>query len=423
MRIAIIASGSRGDVEPYIALGTGLSKAGHIVRLVTHSNFEGLVNTYKLEFFPVDVNVQEIATSEDMRSRLNAGNFLSVMALMAREAERSAIILARAGLSACEGMDMIISGLGGLYPSIALAEKLNLLLVQAYYIPFTPTRAYPSFIIPRLPVKLNGSLNRLSYHLARQVFWQGFRLADNKVRRDEFDLPKVPFFGPYNKKSLTQGPILYGYSPSVLPKPADWLENIHVTGYWFLDHQEDWMPPEGLENFLQAGEPPVFIGFGSMSNLNPDQTTQLIIKALEISHQRGIILSGWGGLQTDRLPLNAFAVDSVPYSWLFPRTAAVVHHGGAGTTAAGLRAGVPSVVIPFFADQPFWGQRVAELGVGPAPIPQRKLTAEKLADAILTAVNDEVIRQRAAELGVKIQAEDGIAGAVTALEAVFGTVH
>jgi len=160
-----------------------------------------------------------------------------------------------------------------------------------------------------------------------------------------------------------------------------------------------------------------------MINLDPDQTTLLLLKAFEISLQRGIILSGWGGLQTYRLPLNAFAVDSVPYSWLFPRTVAIVHHGGAGTTAAGLRAGVPSVVIPFFADQPFWGQRVAELGVGPAPIPQRNLTAEKLADAILIAVSDRAMRQRAAELGAKIQTEDGIAGAVTALEDVYGTVH
>jgi UDP:flavonoid glycosyltransferase YjiC (YdhE family) len=318
---------------------------------------------------------------------------------------------------------MIISGIGGLYPAIALAEKFNLPLVQAYYIPFTPTRAYPSFLMSRFPVKLNGSMNRLSYHLARQVFWQAFRLADNKIRQDELGIPLNPFLGPTRRKILMQGPILYGYSPAVLPRPTDWPGNIQVTGYWFLNHNEDWMPPEGLVDFLQAGEPPVFIGFGSMSKQNPDQTMQLLLKALEISNQRGIILSGWGGLKTDRLPESAFMVDSVPYSWLFPHTAAVVHHGGAGTTAAGLRAGVPSVVLPFFGDQPFWGRRVAELGVGPAPISQRKLTAEKLAEAILTAVNDRTMRQRAVELGAKIQAEDGIAKAIAVLQKVTGTVH
>jgi len=198
----------------------------------------------------------------------------------------------------------------------------------------------------------------------------------------------------------------------VLPPPADWDERMHVTGYWFLDPVDAWTPPADLLEFLQAGSPPIFIGFGSMSPRNPEAMTQVILQALARTRQRAIILSGWGGLRAANVPDTVFTLDSIPFSWLFPRVAAVVHHGGAGTTAAGLRAGVPSIIVPFFADQPFWGQRVMDLGVGPAPIPRKELTAERLAQAIQMAVTDQPLRERAADLGTRIRAEDGIARAV-----------
>jgi UDP:flavonoid glycosyltransferase YjiC (YdhE family) len=210
--------------------------------------------------------------------------------------------------------------------------------------------------------------------------------------------------------------VLYGYSPAVIPKPPDWGEDTHVTGYWFLDPVEAWTPPAALVEFLEAGPPPVFVGFGSMSSRKPEETTALIVDALDRAGQRAILLSGWGGLEGARVPDTVFVVDAVPYSWLFPRVAAVVHHGGAGTTSAGLRAGVPSLVIPFFGDQPFWGRRVAALGVGPEPVPRRRLTAERLARALREAVTDEGMRQRAAELGARIRTEDGVGRAVAVLE-------
>jgi sterol 3beta-glucosyltransferase len=418
MRIVIIAPGSRGDVEPYIALGKGLKKAGHYIRLVSHVNFAELVNAQDLDFWPVDVDVQGIAKSTEMRERLGGGNFLKVMSQMAKEAERGALEAVKVGMSACQGMDIILTGLAGLYIGLALAEKLELPLVQAYYIPFTPTRLYPSFLIPSAPFPLGGSLNRFSYQLARQVMWQGFRSADNKARHKELNMASAPFWGPYNSKSTKDNPILYGFSPSVIPQPPDWDDHIHITGYWFLDSDENWTPPQDLVDFLQAGTPPVYIGFGSMSNRKPEETTNLVLKALAETNQRGILHAGWGGMHTENLPSTVFKVESVPFSWLFPRMAAVVHHGGAGTTAASLRAGVPSVVIPFFGDQPFWGRRVAALGVGPAPIPLRKLTVERLSQAIHTAVSDSVMRQGSAVLGEKIRAENGIANAVAVLEKI-----
>jgi UDP:flavonoid glycosyltransferase YjiC (YdhE family) len=183
MRIAIIAPGSRGDVEPYIALGKGLKEAGHLVRLVTHQDFEELVNAHGLEFWPVEGSVQDIAQSRDMGALLERGNFLAIMSQMSKEAQCGALAWASGGLAACRGTELVIAGIGGLFIGVALAEKLGLPLLQAYYIPFTPTRAYPSFLLPQLPQWFGGALNRLSYHLARQMMWQGFRSADRLARR------------------------------------------------------------------------------------------------------------------------------------------------------------------------------------------------------------------------------------------------
>lgn len=418
MHILIIATGSRGDVEPYLALGKGLLKAGNSVRFVTHLNFAELVAAHGLELWPVEVNVQDIAQSAEMQERIEKGNFIKLMAQMAKEAQLGALQLAKAGLAACQGMDLILAGLGGVFPAIALADKLGLPLVQAYYAPFTPTRAYPSFLFPRLPSWLGNALNRPSYTLARQVIWQGFRSADNLARKEVLELPPAPFSGPYTSECMRGMPTLYGYSPSVIPPPPDWGEDIHVTGYWFSEAAEEWPPPPDLVEFLEAGPPPVYIGFGSMSNRNPKEMADLVIKALGICNQRAILLSGWGGLHSTDLPETVFMIDSVPHSWLFPRMAAVVHHGGAGTTSAGLRAGIPSMIIPFFGDQPFWGQRIADLGVGPQPIPRKKLTVERLAHAIQIAVTDPDMRQRAADLGTKIRGEDGIACAVEIIQQV-----
>jgi len=225
-------------------------------------------------------------------------------------------------------------------------------------------------------------------------------------------LPAAPFAGPYNSDCTRGLPILYGFSPTVIPAPSDWNENIHVTGYWFLDELDNWTPPPALTDFIESGSPPVYIGFGSMSNRKPEEMADLVVRALKQIDQRAILLSGWGGLSKTDLPDSIFMLDSIPHAWLFPRVAAAVHHGGAGTTAAGLRAGVPSVIVPFFGDQPFWGRRVADLGVGPGPISRQRLTAGRLATAIHQAVTEQEMRQRAAKLGEKIRGENGIARAV-----------
>lgn len=408
MRIVIIAPGSRGDVQPYIALGQGLQNAGHYIRLVTHSNFEPLITSYGLEFWSFGNDVKEAVETSEMRELTEKGNFLLLMVKMAKEAQREALRFAEGGLVAAQGMDIVLSGIGGLFIGTAIAEKLEIPLVQAYVFPFTPTREFSSVLTPKLPTFLNF----FSHQLARQLMWQGFRSADAIARQKVLNISAAPLLGPYDSRSTRTMPVLYGFSPSVIPAPSDWNGNTHITGYWFVDETDDWQPPSALLDFLQSGSPPVYIGFGSMSNRNPEQTADLIIQALALANQRAILLSGWGGLQKKDVSNSIFMIDAIPHSWLFPRVSAVVHHGGASTTAAGLKAGVPSIIIPFFGDQPFWGQRVAELGVGPKPIPRKKLTAESLANAIREVITNQDMRQRAAKLGKQIQAENGIESAV-----------
>jgi sterol 3beta-glucosyltransferase len=416
VRLTLIALGSRGDVEPYVALGRGLVGAGHAVRLVTQEDYESLVSSNGLEFWPVAGRAQDVAQSEEMRRRLEGGNFLSILSLMAKEAQRGALRLAEGGLAASRDADILVAGIGSIFVALALAEKLKLTLVQAYYVPFTPTAAFPSFLLPKLPARLGAIANRPSYGLAQQMMWQPFRSGDAKARRQVLGLPPAPFWGPYGSPRMRGAPVLYAFSPSVIPPPADWARSVHVTGYWFLDPDPQWRPPPDLAEFLEAGPRPVYVGFGSMSNRDPEKTANLVLEALARSRQRGVILSGWGGLRKADLPKSVFMIDAAPFAWLFPRVAAVVHHGGAGTTAAGLRAGVPSVVVPFFGDQPYWGQRVADLGVGPAPIPRRRLSAEWLALAIERAVGDQTMRRRAADLGARIRAEDGVGNAVALIQ-------
>ena len=217
----------------------------------------------------------------------------------------------------------------------------------------------------------------------------------------------------------TPVPILYPYSRHVLPVPQDFPPHVHVTGYWFLDHSPHWQPAPELERFLESGTPPVYIGFGSIGARNAEKRTTLVLEALEKSGQRGLLVSGWGGLTASELPPTVFMAESVPHDWLFPRVAAVVHHGGAGTTAAGLRAGKPTIICPFMADQPFWGNLVYQRGAGPKPIPQSRLTANGLAEAITAAARDQPMQRCAADLGAKIRAEDGIAHAVEIIDATI----
>jgi UDP:flavonoid glycosyltransferase YjiC (YdhE family) len=411
MHLTIVAIGSRGDIQPYIALGEGLQQAGQRVRLNTHHDFEALVREHGLEFAPLHGNVRDLMSSEAGVSFAETGanpiKFVREFRSIART-----LIVGMLGdcLEACADTDLIVMTGIGFYAAYPVAEKLGKPYLQAYLQPVTPTCEFTMSVIR--PLKLGGAVNYASYFVGGQMFWQAMRGALNDARREVLNLPPTPFFGPFARLYRDRAPVIYGYSPSVLPRPNDWPDFVHVTGYWFLDQSAGWQPPQELTDFLAAGSPPIAIGFGSMNNRDPEHTTEIVLKALECSQQRGLLLTGWGGLHQSALPDHVFKIDFVPHEWLFPRMGAIVHHGGAGTTAAALRSGVPSIGIPFFADQPFWAEHAYRLGVGPRPLPRKKLSAEKLAEAIQLAVTEQSIRRRAAHMGELLRSEDGVQRAV-----------
>jgi sterol 3beta-glucosyltransferase len=281
----------------------------------------------------------------------------------------------------------------------------------------TPTRAFTASTSSEPPAWLpgRGRLNYMSAHLSNQLFFRLLLPTINACRRDALALPPLPW-KLYATLDIVAEPILYGYSRHVVPIPPDWGAWLHVTGYWFEGTDPTYQPPAELATFLAAGSPPVYVGFGSMTDQEGEAVTRIVIDALKQAGQRGILLGGWANLGAGDLPPSILRIADAPHDWLFPRMAAVVHHGGAGTTAAGLASGVPSIVVPFFADQPFWGRRVAALGAGPAPIPRKQLTAERLAAAIRQAVGDAEMQRRAANLGALIRSEDGVTAAVSVVE-------
>jgi len=416
MQITIIAGGSRGDVQPYVALGKGLKESGHTVRVLAPQDYQDLITAYGLAFFDMGSGVKTMAQSQ-MQEIAEQRNTLKILAATGKGAQQLALLSAKNGLVACQGSDLIVAGFAGLSNGLALAEKLSIPFLQAHLMPFTPTREFPSVLTPQLPqTRVTRWTNGLSHRFAQQMMWQMLRSADNEARKKVLKMAPAPFWGPF--ASLQQGskPVIYGYSPQVIAPPADWPDYIHVTGYWFLEPPAGWEPPVDLVNFLQAGPPPVYVGFGSMLSRKPEETADLVWEALARTDQRAVLSSGWGGLTKENLPETVFTVGSIPHSWLFPKMAAVVHHGGAGTTGAGLRAGIPSIITPFFGDQPFWGHQVYKLGVGPKPIPRQRLTVESLAEAIRISVSDTAMRKTAAHLGELIRAENGIARAVAVIE-------
>ncbi|HEY1012134.1 MAG TPA: glycosyltransferase, partial [Herpetosiphonaceae bacterium] len=374
--ITILASGTRGDVQPYLALGAGLKRAGYEIRMLASDDFAPLAAEAGLAFRSTGESVEAMLQSEEWRAVAESGNFLRILGRMRAEMRRRGGEAAARLPELLDGTDLLLAGMGGLGGGFAIARQRGIPILQAYLFPFAPTSQFASPLAPRL--SLGGPLNRLSFSATRQLFWQTSKLPDQLIRR-QLGMVRGPFGGPF--RELDRLPALYGYSPAVLPRPADWPERFRVAGYWFLDEPAGWAPPPALEAFLDAGEPPVYIGFGSMGSRDPREAGRIALEALALTGQRGILAAGWGGLTLDDLPDNVHLISSIYHSWLFPRMRAVVHHGGAGTTAAGLRAGAPSVIVPFMGDQPFWGRRVADLGAGPAPIPRKQLTAERLAAA------------------------------------------
>jgi sterol 3beta-glucosyltransferase len=414
MRIIILTIGSRGDIQPFIALGKALQGRGHAVRLVTGGMYEGFVRGHGLDFAAINDEAIRIGETPEGRAAIEAGGGKMALLKKVLPMLRRMMDDAWAGANDAEAIIYHPKALAGYH----IAEKLRIPSFMSLPLPlYTPTSAFPT---PIMNIRLGGAVNRLTYTLLRFAT-APYAGTVNAWRKDALHLPPRGKFA--NDLVLPDGqpvPTLYSYSPHVVPTPPDWPETAVTTGYWFLDDTPGWTPPAALQAFLDAGAPPVYVGFGSMTGVDPEGKARMVVEALRQAGQRGLIASGWGGLRAGDLPESIFMIESAPHEWLFPRCAAVVHHGGAGTTAAGLRAGRPTVVVPFFGDQGFWGERVCQLGVGPQPIPQKRLTANGLAAAIRAAVNTPDMARRAGELGDQIRAEDGVGTALRFIEARLG---
>jgi sterol 3beta-glucosyltransferase len=418
VKITVFAAGSRGDIQPCVVLSSGLQQAGYDVCLAAPEDFAGFIQQHGVDFYPLRGDVQKIMASDTGRKFMETGGANPLKSIRAIRTMLGPVVMQMTedAYAACRSANAIVClGVLGTFGQ-SIAEALSIPMLNVEPTPLLPTRAFaaPSWPIQR---NLGGVHNYLSGTAMLQVVWLWYRPFVNEFRQR---LGLTPFSASSFHRILRSTPMVSAYSPSIIPHPADWPDDVHVTGYLFPDEQADWQPSSELKAYLEAGDPPVYIGFGSMAGRNPEQLAQLIIEALAKSGQRGLLLTGWGGLRADSAPDNVFVVDSAPHRWLFPRMAAVVHHGGAGTTAEGLRAGVPAVIVPFAFDQFFWGARIKTLGLGPDPIPQKNLTADRLARAIKIAVTDRDMQQRAHSRAEAIRAENGVGNAVQVIRRYFG---
>jgi sterol 3beta-glucosyltransferase len=262
-------------------------------------------------------------------------------------------------------------------------------------------------------------LNRLTYWLFWSGTWSLMRPITNTWRKERLGLPPLPRSFLPRLWGKMKVPIMHGFSIQLVPRPRDWGEHLAVTGYWFLEDLADWRPTSELAEFLDGGPEPVYVGFGSMKTRQPATTARVVLKALERANKRAVFQGGWAGLHDVEFPSSIFKIDSVSHDWLFPRSAALIHHGGGGTTGTGLRSGTPTITVPFYADQPYWGHRVAEIGAGPKPISRKLLNVENLADAIRLATNGNGVKTRATEIGERIRSENGITNAINFINQVL----
>lgn len=439
MNVVIHVVGSRGDVQPFVALGKVLKDTyGHRVRLATHPTFQQFVTENDLDFFSIggdpaqlmafmvknpglmpgfdslrsgDVGMRRKEVAEYLkgcwRSCFEAGNGLGPEATDDTIEDYTSQYPQDANNRPFVA-DCIIANPPS-FAHVHIAEKMGIPLHIMFTMPYSPTSAFPH---PLANVQSSNadpkSTNYVTYALIDMLTWQGLGDVINRFREKSLGLEPISLIWAPGMLQRLQVPHTYCWSPALIPKPKDWGQNISISGFFFLNLASNYTPAPDLKEFLDAGPPPVYIGFGSIVLDDPNAMTELIFEAVRITGQRVLLSKGWGGMGAEELgiPEGVFMLDNVPHDWLFKHVSCVVHHGGAGTTAAGITAGRPTVVVPFFGDQPFWGSMVARAGAGPDPVPHRELTAQKLADAIKFCLKPES-QERAQELAAKIAEERG----------------
>lgn len=312
---------------------------------------------------------------------------------------------------ACQDADVLIESPSTM-AGIHIAEALEIPYFRAFTMPWTRTTAYPqAFMVPKF--EMGPSFNYSTYVLFDNIIWRASSGQINKWRKKYLHLKATD----QSILSVSKVPFLYNFSPAVVPKPLDWNDDITITGYWNLDNSDmEWTPPDSLIEFMAKAKenhkPIVYIGFGSIVVPDPVAMTKSIVKGVEKAGVYAIIAKGWSARGEDasksehiEMSDACYSVDKVPHSWLFPKIQAALHHGGAGTTGASLRAGLPTLIKPWFGDQYFWGLRVTKLGVG---LKLGSLRSDDIAAALKKATTDRIMIEKASRIGERISSESGV---------------
>jgi len=407
MKILLITLGSRGDVQPFTVIGSRLKAAGHDVHIAADTGFSQMITAEGLTHHPLPLDFQEIIQDPDMQAAITTfSGKLKAFGLASDIMNKQFSAMWRIGLDVAP--QLILYHFKGVIAPF-LGRRLNVPAWPVMLQPgFTPTRTYPQFF---LTTRSLGSMGNLATH---KLFGTGVRFFSKlmikrwiKATRTEIG-PLMDLQAGYSPDGLATR--LHAYSPQIAPLGSDMPRTDQQVGYAFAEPTA-FTPPSDLEKFLSEGEKPIYVGFGSMPGVNHERVNTALVGALEKTGLRAVIATGWGGIGELSSSAKWHVLDAAPHAWLFPKVAAVVHHGGSGTTHEGLRWGRPSVICPLFADQPFFGQRVAQLGAGSLPVAQKRLTAINLAEALEYALSEKVAR-RAKSVGDILVSEDG-AGIVT----------
>jgi sterol 3beta-glucosyltransferase len=415
VRILVTAVGSSGDVAPLTGLGTALRDAGHDVSLAAYGMFEDLVTGCGLGFRLVPGDPQLLGASRQGQRWQEGGTgamsgirFIRLMAEHMRDVNAALLGAAR------QDTDMLLLAGMGWLGGYRIADGLGLPSIGLALQPSHPTREYlPTGMTTR---SLGPWGNRV---VGRAAMVAGAAAMEKSSKRlwEQEGMPGFSTREMFRRQDAARWPFCYGFSPAVVPRPPDWREGIEVAGYWWPRHPAGWTPPADLERFIAAGPPSVFVGFGSRNPADAARLTALVAQARRQAGVRMVIQAGWASLGAElQEDDDVIVIGEAPHDWLFPQMAAVVHHAGAGTTAAGLRAGVPAVSVPMITDQPFWASRITALGTGPKAVPYKSLTAESLTTAIRDATGRDSYRSRARDLARQLASEDGTLPVIRAVD-------
>lgn len=408
MRITMLSIGSTGDVRPYILLGRELASRGHSVTLSAFSRFRRGAEEAGLTFCPLS------GSAENMMAAIMEPdtNGLTYLPRLWKSLKSTAPRMLEDMSEGCRGADaMVCNFFGSVYYSVA--EKYGIPCIQTQFFPMDPTGKAP--ISSVRSQRLGPAVNKATYKAGYYLIGSLEKHILSSWRKENGVTVRKPSTGPDYRIGGHTVPVIYAISPCVFPRPEEWGPKVYMSGFWFDESPCAWQPPKDLVEFMSAGEKPVYIGFGSMSSGDMNRLMTIVLRAVRAAGLRAVISTGWTGrkMKSNR---TVYFADYIPHDWLFPRVRAVVHHGGAGTVAAGLRHGRPTLVIPFAGDQPFWGYQVHRIGCGPKPIARSALTVRKLTKALLELTGRGEYYEKAREVSGILASEHGTAAAADLIE-------